>query len=105
MLEYAIFILVLLLLMLIAISIVSIIQVIIYIYNNNRKEISKVEYSFPIELFTYGVSELKLEDVDKFRIDKMSIKNSNYIRLSQRNILSKNELESRKKKANSVQLP
>lgn len=104
MLEYDIFILVLLLLMLIAISIVSIIQVIIYIYNN-RKEISKVEYSFPIELFTYGVSELKLEDVDKFRIDKMSIKNSNYIRLSQRNILSKNELESRKKKANSVQLP
>ena len=101
MLEYDIFILVLLL-MLTAISIVPIIQVIIY---NNRKEISKVEYSFPTELFTYGVGELKLEDVDKFRIDKMSIKNSNYIRLSQRNILSKNEPESRKKKANSVQLP
>lgn len=100
MLEYDIFILVLLL-MLIAISIVPIIQVIMY----NRKEISKVEYSFPIELFTYGVGELKLEDVDKFRVDKMSIQNSNYIILSQRNILSKNELESRKKKANSVQLP
>lgn len=104
MLEYDIFILVvvvLLLLMLIAISIVPIIQVIMY----NRKEISKVEYSFPTELFTYGVGELELEDVDKFRIYKLSIKNSNYIRLSQRNILSKNELESRKKKANSVQLP
>lgn len=90
-----------LLVLFVFVSVVPIIQLLI----SNINAVNKVEYKFPVELFSSDMEELKYENVNDSRINRISIQNRGSVRLAQGNILSKTNLEDRKAKAYSVELP
>lgn len=86
-----IYFIIILLALLFLVSAVPIMQ--LFISNMNATD--KIEYGFPSELINSDMNELKYENISNSRI------NRGYTRL----ILSKADLEDRKAKAYSVELP
>lgn len=78
---------------------------IIQLFISNMNAVDKVEYEFPSELFSSDMRELKYENINASRINRMSIQNRGSVRLARGNILSKTSLEDRKAKAYSIELP
>ena len=95
------FIIIGLIVLFIIISIVPSIQ-----YFVEKKETKyKTEYEFPAELFDYDIENMNYEYSTDPVVDRTSIQNRGSVRLAQGHILSKFNLDERKEKAYSVELP
>lgn len=64
-----------------------------------------MEYDFPKELFECDLENLKFEHFIEEHVDRMTIQNRGSVRLAQGRILSVKNMEEKKVKAYSVELP
>lgn len=91
----------LLILLFVFVGIIPFIQMIVSNICVNEEK----KYKFPLELFNSDMNNLKYEHIEKMNVHRTSLQNRGSVRLAQGNILSIENLESRKAKAYSVELP
>ena len=71
----------------------------------SRKESYITEYEFPEELLNCNLDNLKFENKGEATIKRTVLQNRGSVRIAQGHILSKKDLEEKKVKAFSVELP
>lgn len=71
----------------------------------SNKESYKIEYEFPKELLNSNLDNLKFESVDNETVKRIAMQNRGSVRIAQGRVLSKKDLEEKKVKAFSVELP
>lgn len=65
----------------------------------------KIEYEFPEELLNSNFDNLKFEKVDNKTVKRISMQERGSVRIAQGRVLSEKDLEEKKVKAFSVELP
>ncbi len=65
----------------------------------------EIQYTFPQKLFHSDMDHLRYEEIEGKNISRISLQNRGSVRLARGNILSMEDLVSRKGEAYSVELP